>query len=1277
MEAHSQKGAGVVSPTGLVLHEPNFPNIGGDPSEPIAHKPEGLSRTLAVESPPTMSPQTDAYDPHSPKDTSHSHGKASRSDLTRPMQQRWATERPKPSVRHSLLGRAQPYQGEKRPAPPERAATVTFDPYSSASDSDSDSSSDEKRFPKQTLGHGDEVTRQEKQKRRRSTAGPFSRFKVANEHFRTQGRVSKADGRLKLSILEKDIDSGYIAKALGAVLKKHPRGDEQSVRSYDESAMRRAKIAPEDDEMENDSGKRIRLNIVIIIIGSRGDIQPFIRIGKILQEDYGHRVRLATHPAFKDFVENDCGLEFFSVGGNPAELMAFMVKNPGLIPNIDTIKDGEIGRRRAQMYEMFQGMWRACINATDDETDETNAKMMGEKEPFVADAIIANPPSFAPQHIAEKLGIPLHMMFTFPYTPTSQFPHPLANIKVSNVEATYSNFMSYPLVEMMMWQGLGDLINRFRTEILHMEGISTLWAPGQLYRMKVPYTYMWSPGLIPKPKDWGPEIDISGFVFLDLASSFTPPDDLKQFLDGGDPPVYIGFGSIVVDDPDEFTKLIFEAIKIVGCRALVSKGWGGFGSNADCPDNIFMLENTPHDWLFPRCSAVVHHGGAGTTAIGLKCAKPTMIVPFFGDQPFWGAMVSKAKAGAHECIPYKKLNAERLAEGIQQCLTDEAKKNVKKIAQSIEKEGDGALNAVRSFHRSLPLQGEGSMRCDLLDDRTAVWKIKNTNVKLSALAADILVERKKLKWNELRLIRHYEWNDFGGPGEPITGVWGSLMSSMTDAATGVGGVPLEMTKSIRKREKMREKKRRIQRRNEQKKLAASDPSTISESGKVSQKDSKLGPGHQSKQGNGSRPQASREESTLSKITEPETDLAQELGHEAAFGFRKTGGALARLPMNLTLAITQGFHNAPRLYGDETVRRPPRVTGVHSGLRAGRDELLYGVMDGVTGIVTQPYHGAKNHGVIGAVKGIGFGLGGFVLKDIAALLGPMAYTMKGLNAEYMKRYQPTHYIRRARIAQGQKELQSLEIGSRAVRIAENEQGKEKKSPMKRDQVEENVSMRWQALQKIITEDKKTHKSGAIAAITGQGEKKEGQRVGRKSTEVAKWDTKAAVPKSKTVPIAELEKRSGTSKKAKKGLDGDKSRASVDARLLNRSTTAPITTLEQNKNGSREALSIPQAAERHEPSETSKPNARDTKDLGDLQAVAGTRNKSDPELISPNHEQDQQHLSAHQHINDDRRASADANSEDTKVETEPADWPTTRQKAEGHTEGGPTGRPAVRV
>lgn len=116
---------------------------------------------------------------------------------------------------------------------------------------------------------------------------------------------------------------------------------------------------------------------------------------------------------------------------------------------MSTVREGEVGRRRDAMFEMFQGFWRACINTTDDEKVESNRKMMGHRDPFVADAIIANPPCFAHVHCAERLGVPLHLMFTFPYSPTQAFPHPLANIKKTNVDTNYTNFMSYPLVEMM------------------------------------------------------------------------------------------------------------------------------------------------------------------------------------------------------------------------------------------------------------------------------------------------------------------------------------------------------------------------------------------------------------------------------------------------------------------------------------------------------------------------------------------------------------------------------------------------------------------------------------------------------------------------------------------------------------------------------------------------------------------------------------------------------------------------------------------------------------
>ena len=169
------------------------------------------------------------------------------------------------------------------------------------------------------------------------------------------------------------------------------------------------------------------MNIVIHVVGSRGDVQPFVALGKVLKATYGHRVRLATHPVFRSFIQEN-GLEFFSIGGDPAELMAFMVKNPGLMPGKDALRSGDIGKRRKGMYEIIRGCWRSCFEAGDgtgvevsDETANYNDRLdsavssteIAAESPFVADAIIANPPSFAHIHCAEKLGIPLHLMFTF------------------------------------------------------------------------------------------------------------------------------------------------------------------------------------------------------------------------------------------------------------------------------------------------------------------------------------------------------------------------------------------------------------------------------------------------------------------------------------------------------------------------------------------------------------------------------------------------------------------------------------------------------------------------------------------------------------------------------------------------------------------------------------------------------------------------------------------------------------------------------------------------
>lgn len=197
-----------------------------------------------------------------------------------------------------------------------------------------------------------------------------------------------------------------------------------------------------------------RMNIAIHIVGSRGDVQPFIPVAQMLsKEPFNHRVRICTHPVFKDFVEEQ-GVEFFSIGGDPEALMAYMVKNPGLLPNRESVKAGDVGKRREEMWQIMNGCWRSCIEAGNGMGERiTAANVRNGKDLFLADAIIANPPSMAHIHCAEKLGIPLHMVFTMPWSPTETFSHPLAAMNYGDADAKTANYLSFVMMEMLTWQG--------------------------------------------------------------------------------------------------------------------------------------------------------------------------------------------------------------------------------------------------------------------------------------------------------------------------------------------------------------------------------------------------------------------------------------------------------------------------------------------------------------------------------------------------------------------------------------------------------------------------------------------------------------------------------------------------------------------------------------------------------------------------------------------------------------------------------------------------------
>ncbi|KAI0105960.1 glycosyltransferase family 1 protein [Daldinia grandis] len=817
-----------------------------------------------------------------------------------------------------------------------------------------------------------------------------------------------------------------------------------------------------------------RLNVVIQIVGSRGDVQPFIALGQILKDTYGHRVRVATHSTFQKFVE-DNGLEFFNIGGDPAELMAFMVKNPGLMPGIDALKSGEITKRRKGIEEIVLGCWRSCIEtgnglgpaprfdrkSKDDEEDLNPAPLDDSSgyKPFVADAIIANPPSFAHIHVAEKLGIPLHLMFTMPWSPTKAFPQPLANIQSSNTDPITTNYLSYAMVEMMTWQGLGDVINRFRTKILDLEPLSVLWAPALLTRLRIPYTYCWSPALIPKPNDWGQHIDVAGFYFLNLASSYTPDPELAAFLEAGPPPVYIGFGSIVVDDPDGLTRTIFDAVAETGVRALVSKGWGGLGADSvGIPEGVFMLGNVPHDWLFERVSAVCHHGGAGTTAAGINAGKPTIVVPFFGDQPFWGAMVARAGAGP-DPIPYKKLTAEALAKAIRMSLMPETQERAHELGEKIREEKGTDVGA-HSFHKHLDVD---RLRCALAPSRVAVWRLRRTQVHLSSFAAAVLVKHGYLRYSDLKLFRPNEYSTEDHPTDPISacasallGDMGTIAMSAVDVPRGVfGGGKASETKSAGKGSDLAMLSSKgassstlnlADQAGSTTTLPLSDVASTQSNGPAvhplgmhpiaMQSEANSLPnlaqtmsatsGHSRSPSEPVRSPGHHRNSSASKAavaSPPTTSDSFERALHAGKSINNIVATGMKSPMNFCLGAARGFRNAPTLYNDDTVRPAGKVTSFASGLKVAGKEFGFGIFDGITGLVTQPIRGAEKDGGIGLLKGFGKGIGGFMLKPAAALWSIPAYTMQGVHAEIRSMFAQNaqKYIVASRISQGQHDL----------------------------------------------------------------------------------------------------------------------------------------------------------------------------------------------------------------------------------------------------------------
>ena len=184
----------------------------------------------------------------------------------------------------------------------------------------------------------------------------------------------------------------------------------------------------------------------------------------------------------------------------------------------------------------------------------------------------------------------------------------------------------------------------------------------------VPVLYGYSPHIVPSPDDWPETTKASGYWFLDPPTEWQPPPDLLRFLDRGNPPVYVGFGSAAGLHPEKLANVVIAALVKAGQRGVIATGWGGLAP-PNLPGDIFQLEAAPHAWLFPRMAAVVHHGGAGTTTAGLRAGNPSIICPFLGDQPFWGTRVHSLGAGPTP-IPQNKFTVANLSRAIRLAVTD-------------------------------------------------------------------------------------------------------------------------------------------------------------------------------------------------------------------------------------------------------------------------------------------------------------------------------------------------------------------------------------------------------------------------------------------------------------------------------------------------------------------------------------------------------------------------------------------------------------------------------
>ena len=390
------------------------------------------------------------------------------------------------------------------------------------------------------------------------------------------------------------------------------------------------------------------MRIAIIAPGSQGDVQPFIALGKGLIKA-GNVVRLVTNQNHREQVESH-RIEFWPIEVNTEDIIRSEKMRDALESGKLLTSMARMGKELKQHAELLA---QRCLVAC----QGMDMVMAGISGLFIGHSI------------AEKLDIQFVQTHNIPFTTTKAFPGALLP-RYPSWLGSYR--LSHRLTQQIVWQANRPTDKVIREQVLELPK-SPFFGPFKSETLKNgPIIYGISPSVITRPDDWADNIHIAGFWLLDPPDKWTPSTELTNFLQNGPAPLYIGFGSMSSRKPEKTSNLVLQTLRETNQRAIVFSGWGGL-SKVNLPDSVLMVNSVPHSWLFPRVQAVIHHGGAGTTAAGLNAGVPSIIIPFHGDQPYWGRLIASLGVGPNP-IPRKKLSSTRLAKAIQEVQSNQEMK---------------------------------------------------------------------------------------------------------------------------------------------------------------------------------------------------------------------------------------------------------------------------------------------------------------------------------------------------------------------------------------------------------------------------------------------------------------------------------------------------------------------------------------------------------------------------------------------------------------------------